>query len=120
MNIRTLAWKNLLRRKSRAVFTGLGIFLGIATFVAISSITSQMEGAVQDQLDRFGANIVVSPRTEQVSLGFGDIALGGTEVAHSRLTTADKERIAGAVLMVAKQLKSPDLIAQAQALLGKK
>ncbi|MBP2689193.1 MAG: transporter permease [Deltaproteobacteria bacterium] len=93
MNIRTLAWKNLLRRKSRAVFTGLGIFLGIATFVAISSITSQMEGAVQDQLDRFGANIVVSPRTEQVSLGFGDIALGGTEVAHSRLTMADRERI---------------------------
>ena len=94
MNIRMLAWKNLLRRKSRAVFTGLGIFLGIATFVAISSITSQMEGAVQDQLDRFGANIVVSPRTERLSLGFGDIALGGTEVAHSRLTMADKERIA--------------------------
>ncbi len=94
MNIRNLAWKNLLRRKSRAVFTGLGIFLGIATFVAISSITSQMEGAVQDQLDRFGANIVVTPRTERLSLGFGDIALGGTEVAHSRLTMADKERIA--------------------------
>ncbi len=94
MNIRKLAWKNLLRRKSRAVFTGLGIFLGIATFVAISSITSQMEGAVQDQLDRFGANIVVSPRAEQLSLGFGNIALGGTEVAHSRLTMADRDRIA--------------------------
>ncbi len=94
MNIRKLAWKNLLRRKSRAVFTGLGIFLGIATFVAIFSITSQMEGAVQDQLDRFGANIMVSPRTERLSLGFGDIALGGTEVAHSRLKMADMERIA--------------------------
>jgi hypothetical protein len=33
---------------------------------------------------------------------------------------ADKQRIAQAVLMVAKQLKSPDLIAQAQALLGRK
>jgi putative ABC transport system permease protein len=94
MNLRKLAWRNLLRRKSRAVFTGLGIFLGIATFVAISSLTSQMDGAVQDQLDRFGANIVVSPRTEQLSLGFGDIALGGTEVAHSRLTMADRDRIA--------------------------
>ncbi|RJP19721.1 MAG: FtsX-like permease family protein [Deltaproteobacteria bacterium] len=94
MNLRKLAWKNLFRRKTRAVFTGLGIFLGIATFVAIASLTSQMEGAVQDQLDRFGANIVVSPRTEQISLGFGDMALGGTEVAHSRLSMADKERIA--------------------------
>ncbi len=33
---------------------------------------------------------------------------------------ADKQRIAAAALMVAKQLNSPDLIAQAQALLGKK
>jgi putative ABC transport system permease protein len=94
MNLRKLAWKNLLRRRSRAVFTGLGIFLGIATFVAISSLTARMEGAVQDKLDRFGANILVSPRTERLSLGFGDISLGGTEVSRSRLTLADRDKIA--------------------------
>jgi putative ABC transport system permease protein len=93
MNIRKLAWKNLLRRKSRAVFTGLGIFLGIGTFVGLVSLTSQMEGAVQDKLDRYGANILVVPRTEQLSLGFGDIALGGTEVAHASLSIRDKEAI---------------------------
>jgi len=93
MNLRKLAWKNLFRRKSRAVFTGLGIFLGIGTFVALASLTAQMEQAVQDKLDRFGANIMVTPRTEQLSLGFGDISLGGTQVAHSRLTTADERAI---------------------------
>ena len=93
MNIRKLAWKNLLRRKSRAVFTGLGIFLGIGTFVGLVSLTSQMEGAVQDKLDRYGANILVVPRTEQLSLGFGNIALGGTEVAHANLSIRDKEAI---------------------------
>jgi putative ABC transport system permease protein len=49
---------------------------------------------VQDKLDRFGANILVSPRAEQLSLGFGDISLGGTEVSRSRLTLADRDRIA--------------------------
>jgi putative ABC transport system permease protein len=93
MNLRTLAWKNLLRRKSRAVFTGLGIFLGIGTFVALSSLTVRMEGAVQDKLDKFGANILVSPRTEQLSLGFGDIWLGGAQVAHARLTMDDRKAI---------------------------
>jgi len=93
MNIRKLAWKNLFRRKSRAVFTGLGIFLGIGTFVALSSLTMQMEGAVRDKLDRFGANILVVPRTEQLSLGFGDIALGGAQVAHARLAVSDGEAI---------------------------
>ncbi|NNG47144.1 MAG: ABC transporter permease, partial [Deltaproteobacteria bacterium] len=53
MNLKKLAWKNLHRRKARTVFTGLGIFLGIGTFVALVSISSQMEGAVQDKLDRY-------------------------------------------------------------------
>jgi putative ABC transport system permease protein len=93
MDIRTLAWKNLRRRRSRALFTGLGIFLGIGTFVALSSLTSQMEGAVQDKLDRYGANILVTPRADDVSLGFGDIALGGTQVARAKLSTDDRARI---------------------------
>jgi putative ABC transport system permease protein len=94
MDIRTLAWKNLLRRKTRAVYTGLGIFLGIGTFVAIASLTTQMEGAVQDKLDRFGANILVTPRADQMALGFGDVALGGTQVARGKLTMKDAAAIA--------------------------
>src|SRR3972149_5645255 len=93
MNIRTLAWKNLRRRRSRALFTGLGIFLGIGTFVALSSLTSQMEGAVQDKLDRYGANILVAPRADDVRLGFGNIALGGTQVARATLSTDARARI---------------------------
>lgn len=93
MTIRTLAWRNLSRRKTRALFTGLGIFLGIATFVALSSLTTGMEGAVRDKLDRYGANILVVPRTEQLALGFGDIALGGTQVARAKLTAKDGDAI---------------------------
>src|SRR5512145_1038552 len=93
MTIRTLAWKNLSRRKARATFTGLGIFLGIGTFVALSTLTVRMEGAVRDKLDRFGANILVTPKTEQLSLGFGDISLGGTQVSNARLTVDDEKAI---------------------------
>ena len=45
------------------------------TLVALSSLTMQMEGAVRDKLDRFGANILIVPRADQLSLGFGDIAV---------------------------------------------
>jgi putative ABC transport system permease protein len=93
MDIRGLAWKNLRRRKSRAVFTGLGIFLGIGTFVALSTLTSRMESSIQDKLDRFGANILVAPRAEEVRLGFGDIALGGAQVARATLSADDRARI---------------------------
>jgi putative ABC transport system permease protein len=93
MDIRNLAWKNLRRRKARAVFTGLGIFLGIGTFVALSTLSSRMESSIQDKLDRFGANILVAPRADEVSLGFGNIALGGAQVARAKLSDGDRDRI---------------------------
>jgi putative ABC transport system permease protein len=115
MNIRTLAWKNLLRRKTRAVFTGLGIFLGIGTFVAVSTLTVQMEGAVRDKLDRFGANILVTPETEQLSLGFGDISLGGAQVAHARLTEDDQKAIRSIGLHERLRVVAPYFLASAEA-----
>lgn len=115
MNLRRLAWKNLLRRKSRAVFTGLGIFLGIGTFVALSSLTVRMEGAVRDKLDKFGANILVSPRTEQLSLGFGDISLGGAQVAHARLTMNDRKGIESIRYKERLRSVAPYLLAAADA-----
>lgn len=115
MNLRKLAWKNLLRRKSRAAFTGLGIFLGIGTFVALSSLTVRMEGAVRDKLDKFGANILVTPRTEQLSLGFGDISLGGAQVAHARLTVDDERAIRSIALHERLRVVAPYLLAAADA-----
>ncbi len=110
MNLRKLAWKNLLRRKTRAVFTGLGIFLGIGTFVALSSLTAQMEGTVRDKLDKFGANILITPRTEQLSLGFGDISLGGAQVAHAKLTMEDRKTIESIALKDRLRIVAPYLL----------
>lgn len=115
MNIRKLAWKNLLRRKTRAVFTGLGIFLGIGTFVALSSLSAQMEGAVRDKLDKFGANILVTPRAEQLSLGFGDISLGGAQVAHAKLTMEDRKAIKSIPLKDRLRIVAPYLLTAADA-----
>src|SRR5512134_719547 len=115
MNIRKLAWKNLLRRKARAVFTGLGIFLGIGTFVALSSLSAQMEGAVRDKLDKFGANILITPRAEQLSLGFGDISLGGAQVARAKLTMEDRGAIESIELKNRLRIVAPYLLAAADA-----
>ena len=115
MNIRKLAWKNFFHRKSRAVFTGLGIFLGIGTFVALASPTAQKEQAVRDKLDRFGVNILVVPRTEQLSLGFGDISLEGAQVAHARLAVSDGEAIRSIELKDRRRSVVPFFLAAADA-----
>jgi putative ABC transport system permease protein len=74
-----------------------------------------MEDAVRDRLDRYGANILVAPRTEQLSLGFGDIALGGAQVSHGRLTAADERAIRSIALNERIRMAVPWFLAAADA-----
>ncbi|MDP7494685.1 MAG: ABC transporter permease [Candidatus Undinarchaeales archaeon] len=77
MDIFGLAIRNLVRRRSRTLFLVLGIAVSIATVVAMFAITASMEGKVNSELERFGANIVVVPRSQSINLQFGGFGMGG-------------------------------------------
>ncbi len=59
------------------IFLVLGLFIGIATIVTLLSITESMSRDIEDRLDQFGANIVMVPRTENLSLSYGGVSMGG-------------------------------------------
>ncbi len=68
---------NLRRRKGKVIFLVSGLLIGIATIVTLVSITQSMSRDVEERLDRFGANIVMTPRSENLSLSYGGITVGG-------------------------------------------
>lgn len=73
------------------IFLVLGLFVGIATVVSLLSITDQMSRDVEDRLDRFGANIVMVPLSDNLSLSYGGITVGDVnyqtaELDESRLS----------------------------------
>lgn len=55
----------------------MGLLIGIATIVTLISITESMSRDIEDRLDRFGANIVMVPKSENLSLSYGGITVGG-------------------------------------------
>lgn len=57
------------------IFLILGLFVGVATVVSLLSITETMTRDVEDRLDRFGANIVMVPRSDNLSLSYGGITV---------------------------------------------
>ncbi len=69
MRISTIAWANLKRRKGKAVFLAVGIAIGIGTAVALMSLSSSIKEEIGSQLDQFGANIVVAPRSNSLDYG---------------------------------------------------
>ena len=77
MTIKEIAIKNLLRRKAKAAFILAGIVIGVATVVGVITLTNTMTADVNHKLEKFGANILIVPRTDNLTLSYGGMAIGG-------------------------------------------
>jgi putative ABC transport system permease protein len=77
MKLSDIALKNLLRRKGKAVFILVGLMVAVATAVAVISYIEAMTADINHKLEKYGANILVVPRTDHLALNYGGMALGG-------------------------------------------
>ena len=93
MNLFSLAMSNLRRRKSRLLFLVAGLVVGIATVVTLLSLQRALTVDAQNNLESYGANIVVSPRSDDLSLNYGGVALGGVALSTRDLSMSDVARI---------------------------
>jgi putative ABC transport system permease protein len=93
MRLRDIALNNIKRRKAKVSFLLAGLMVGVATVVALVSITVTLNRDIEEKLDRFGANIVITPKTEGLSLSYGGIDLGGVSYNVKEISAEDVERI---------------------------
>jgi putative ABC transport system permease protein len=77
MTLKEIAYRNLMRRKSKAAFILAGLVIGVATVVTVISLVESMTSDITDKLDKYGANILVVPKTENLTLTYGGLSLGG-------------------------------------------
>lgn len=93
MRISSIAWANLKRRKGKAAFLVIGISIGIATVVALLTLSSVIKDEIGTQLDQYGANIIVVPQSNSLSLDYGGISVSGVSLGVSRLKNEDARRV---------------------------
>jgi putative ABC transport system permease protein len=89
MRISTIALANLKRRKGKAAFLVVGIAIGIGTAVALLSLSGSIKEEIGSQLDRFGANIVVVPQSNSLSLDYGGISVSSVSFDVKQLRNED-------------------------------
>jgi len=93
VKLRTVAFDHLRRRKSRAAFLVAGLLVGIGTVVTLLTLSAALTVEAQNNLETFGANILVAPRTDGLSLSYGGVSLGGVSVGARGIREADLARI---------------------------
>jgi putative ABC transport system permease protein len=93
MRISTIALANLKRRKGKAVFLTVGIAIGIGTVVALLSLSASIKEEIGTQLDRFGANIVVVPQSNNLSLDYGGLSVSSVSFDVKQLKNEDAKSV---------------------------
>ena len=93
MQLRDIAWASLKRRKGRFGFMLAALTLGVGTVVALASLSRAMQTEVGAELDRFGANIVITPKVRSLDLAYGGLAVAGLAVDAEHLGTHDADLV---------------------------
>ena len=89
MRLRTVAFSNLRRRKGRAAFLVAGLLVGIGTVVALLTLSQALTVQAQNSLETYGANIVVAPRTDGLSLTYGGVTVGAVTTGARDIRQSD-------------------------------
>ena len=77
MKLKNIAFSNLRRRKAKAGFILMGLLIGTSAVVAFVSLVDALTSDINHKLEKYGANILVIPKTENLSLTYGGLSLGG-------------------------------------------
>jgi putative ABC transport system permease protein len=93
MKLKDIALRNIRRRKARAGFVLAGLLIAVSTAVALLGLIEAMNRDIQQKLEEYGANILVLPRTENLSLTYGGLSLGGVSFEMQEIRQADLGRV---------------------------
>jgi putative ABC transport system permease protein len=76
MNILTIASRNARRKWARTLLLLLVFTLGVVSIVALSFVSRVVGEGLEKKLVSYGANILISPKSEKLTVSYGGFALG--------------------------------------------
>lgn len=88
-----IALKNLLRRPARMFFLTVALAVGLAAVVALVTLANSMTADIEHTMDQFGANILITPKSNDLALSYGGISLGRVSFDQQELDPSVLERI---------------------------
>ena len=76
MNILTIPMRNIRRKPSKTLLLLLVFSLGVMSIVALYEVSQVVGHSLEKKLTAFGANIIISPVSEKLSVSYGGLHMG--------------------------------------------
>ncbi len=75
------------------VFVLLGLLIGVSTVVALVSISRIMRADVAMKLDEYGANMLITPKSDDLSISYGGLTVSDISFDMRELRVRDLDRL---------------------------
>ena len=93
MTLRDIAVNNLRRRKGKTLFLVVTFLIVVATTVALNAVSLGIRKELDKKLDSYGANIVITAKSERLALSYGGLSVSGVTYNVQKLSTSVLERL---------------------------
>jgi putative ABC transport system permease protein len=93
MTLKDIALRNLRRRKGKALFVLIGLMIGITSMVTFMTLVETLTHDINTKMEKYGANILITPQTENLSLTYGGLSMGGLSFELQEILQKDLEKI---------------------------
>ncbi len=93
MKLYNISLQSIRRRKSKTIFLLFGLILSVALVVMLITLSENINASVSQKLDEFGANIIITPKSEQLAINYGGLSIGDVSYNNSQLKEKDIARI---------------------------
>ncbi|MFC1770998.1 ABC transporter permease [Candidatus Margulisiibacteriota bacterium] len=93
MRIRDIAFFSLTRQKGKKIFLLVAIMIGCLTVVSLFSFVQSQRNKIESQFDEYGANIIVSPKADNLSISYGGVNVSPVIANLQQLHKDDVEKI---------------------------
>jgi len=93
MNLINISFAHLRRRKAKALFILVGLLVGVSAIVALVSLVDALTRDINEKLEKYGANILIVPKTDSLSLTYGGMSLGGFSFDMQEILQEDLKNI---------------------------
>ncbi len=93
MKLIDISLSNLRRRKAKACFILVGLLIGVSAVVGFISLVDALTRDINHKLEKYGANIMIVPKTENLALSYGGLSLGGISFELQEIHQDELKRI---------------------------
>ncbi|MBS3909748.1 MAG: ABC transporter permease [Actinobacteria bacterium] len=88
-----ITWKNIKTHPAKVALLVAGLAVGVAVIVGLYTVSRAMHMDLQDKIDEYGANMVITPKSESLPLTYAGVTVGGLQYGSHSLTEKDLEKI---------------------------